>query len=95
MRRRVCTETVHIRCDARAYRAQAQNGQDSPANSTNFAIYIACSGSIGFVFQTAAELSDRGRSNRRRLIEIAGWRRGVASSLYVRLAFSSHDLMFI
>ena len=60
MHRRVCTETVHIRCDARAYRAQAKNGQDLPANSTNFAIYNACSGSIGFVFQTAAELSDRG-----------------------------------
>jgi hypothetical protein len=49
MRRRVCTETVHIRCDARAYRAQAKNGQDSPANPTNFAVYNACSGSIGFV----------------------------------------------
>ena len=54
----------------RAHRAQAKNGQDSPTNSTNFAIYNACSGSIGSVFQTAGsqEIKSCGL--------VAEWRRG-------------------
>jgi len=49
---------------------------------TIFVIYNACSGSIGFVFQTAAELSNRG-DRRGLVVSLNGGEGGIRTSMPV------------